>query len=83
MDGEYLSFPQAAKRCPLGPVSPQSVWRWATLGLRAPDGRRVTLRTLKVGRRFATTEKFLEEFFLAAGHQGGDIAAKGGQEEAA
>lgn len=67
MESKYLSFPEAAKRVPLGPVSPQSVWRWSRVGLMNPSGERVLLRVAKVGRRFATTEAFLEEFFLKAG----------------
>jgi len=41
------------------------VYAWASVGLRAPDGRRVRLEMLKVGT-LRTSEEALQRFFEAA-----------------
>ena len=65
-----LSLAQAARECPTGPVSPVAVWRWATKGVLNRSGHRVYLRTLKCGRKLATTPEMLWAFFEAAGSTG-------------
>jgi uncharacterized protein DUF1580 len=42
-----------------------TVWRWATKGVKAPNGSIVRLRTWKVGGMHSTTEQWLCEFFEA------------------
>lgn len=62
-----LSLAAAGKLAPFGGVSPVSVWRWHKKGVLTPDGQRVRLQVVKIGRKLGTTEQFLNEFFLRAG----------------
>lgn len=40
-----------------------AVWRWVTHGLRRPDGSRVRLEALRMGRRWVTSTAALGRFF--------------------
>lgn len=64
LDEEILTFGQAARRLPKlrneCPVSPVTLWRWATCGIRG-----VRLETIKVGSRNCTTFEALERFLMA------------------
>ncbi len=59
-----LTFGQAAKRLPKirndKPVSPATMWRWASVGLRG-----IRLETTKVGGTTCTSVEALERFFAA------------------
>jgi hypothetical protein len=64
-----LTLAQAAKRFPSdsrsGHLDPATLWRWATRGIRLPDGRRLKLETLKLAGRFLTSEQAIERFVQA------------------
>ena len=76
---DLIPLSKAARMVPGGkPVSPVSVWRWTTSGLKTPDGRRVTLRAFKCGKRLCTTEAALMDFFRRAG--GGDASSDATEE---
>jgi hypothetical protein len=47
------------------PVSPCTVWRWATRGVRARNGVLVRLETIKVGGTCCTSLEALARFFRA------------------
>ena len=61
------SFAEAARRLPPlrkgRPVSPTTVWRWATRGVRSRSGVTVRLETLKVGGTCCTSDEALARFF--------------------
>jgi hypothetical protein len=40
-----------------------TLWRWALKGLKARDGARIKLQTLRVGETLCTTEGWLRQFF--------------------
>jgi len=69
----YLSCADIVKLLPPGrksaTVSPATITRWIIRGCRAADGRRVNLRAVRVGCRWAVRRSWLDEFFeaLAAG----------------
>ena len=73
----------AAPRIPWLPRRPEdkllhvsTFWRWTQKGLRARDGTRVRLRSLRVGDTLCTTEEWLREFFEAlTSHDPGLAAA--------
>jgi hypothetical protein len=53
-------------------VSPSTVWRWASRGIRARNGAVVRLEIIKVGGTCCTSEEALGRFFRAltdAGNQ--------------
>jgi len=58
---ELIDMPAAAKLLP-GRVSTTTLWRWGAKGKVLIDGNRANLRTVKVGSRPYTTEKWLREF---------------------
>lgn len=64
-----LTLAQAAKRFPsdsrTGHLDPATLWRWATRGVRLPDGRRLKLETFKLAGRFLTSEQAIERFVRA------------------
>jgi hypothetical protein len=68
-----LSCTEAVKLLPPGrksaTVSPATITRWILRGCRAADGRRVKLRAVRIGFRWAVRRTWLDEFFeaLAAG----------------
>lgn len=41
-----------------------AVWRWVSEGLRAPDGARVKLEALRMGRRWVTSKQAVARFFV-------------------
>jgi hypothetical protein len=43
-------------------VSPNTVYRWGTRGIRLPDGRVLKLRLWRIGRKWVTTRAALAEF---------------------
>jgi hypothetical protein len=47
------------------PVSPSTVWRWATRGVRSRNGVVVRLETIKIGGTCCTSDQALVRFFLA------------------
>jgi Protein of unknown function (DUF1580) len=61
LSDEILTFSQAARRLPRlrndRPVSPATIWRWATVGLRG-----VKLETTKVGSVNCTSIEALRRF---------------------
>lgn len=46
-------------------VSHPTVWRWVLRGLPGPDGQRVRLEALRVGRRWMTSLEAAQRFFAA------------------
>lgn len=69
LDEKLLSFARAARSIqPIRegrPVAPATIWRWATHGARARDGRMVQLQSWKVGGTRCTTVEALVRFFDA------------------
>jgi hypothetical protein len=63
------SFAEAARRLPAlrvgKPVSPSTVWRWTTRGVRARSGILVRLDAIKVGGTCCTSDEALLRFFRA------------------
>jgi hypothetical protein len=63
---KLITFTEAAKLFPPArsgkPVHSSCLWRWATRGIRTRDGRRVKLTVLRVGGRFITSERSIQEF---------------------
>jgi hypothetical protein len=45
-----------------GATAPSTIWRWATHGVRGPDGIIVKLRTTRIGGRPMVSREALEEF---------------------
>lgn len=66
---QLLSFGQAARRLPPfradRPVSPVTLWRWATRGVRRDDGTRVLLEAVRLGERWITSAEALQRFAVA------------------
>ena len=42
-----------------------TIWRWAMKGIRGPDGRRVKLECVRVGRRWVTSREALDRLATA------------------
>jgi hypothetical protein len=65
---EILSLSRAARRLPRvrndRPVSPATLWRWASSGLRG-----VKLETVKLGGATCTSIPALQRFFAALNNQ--------------
>ena len=63
------SFTEAASRLPSlrggKPVSPSTVWRWTTRGVRDRHGILIRLETLKLGGTCCTSDQALVRFFRA------------------
>lgn len=47
------------------PVVPQTIGRWISSGVAAPDGRRVRLEARRLGGRWVTSREALERFMAA------------------
>jgi hypothetical protein len=45
------------------PLARQAAWRWVTKGLPGPDGQRVRLESIRVGRRWMTSLAAVARFF--------------------
>lgn len=59
------SLAQAAKLIPSNKtttVSPCTVWRWCTTGVRALDGRQVKLDAIRIGGRWVTSVEAIDRF---------------------
>lgn len=56
------------------PMNRAAVWRWVSRGLSRPDGSRVRLEALLMGRRWVTSKEALARFFvrLSGGRSAGD-----------
>lgn len=67
--GKGLSLRQVVAQLPRSrngaPVSPSCAFRWATTGVRAPDGSRVYLETVRCGCRLLTSAEALQRFLAA------------------
>jgi hypothetical protein len=46
-------------------VHPASVARWITIGVGTPNGERVKLRAVRIGRRWMTTDAWIADFIAA------------------
>jgi hypothetical protein len=68
-DETPITFSQGARRLPHlngdRPVSPSTLFRWATVGLMSADGSRVRLESRKFGKTHVTSVQALERFFAA------------------
>ncbi len=64
---KVLLFGEAIKRLPKGkygkPIHTNTIWRWATKGLKGPNSEVVRLECGKIGGRNCTTEEALQRFF--------------------
>jgi Protein of unknown function (DUF1580) len=76
--GSYLSLAQVAEAIPPGTrgrVSPSTIFRWVTKGVRLRDGSRLRLRTLRLGGRSVVAVEDLKEFIARQQpDQAGDAA---------
>jgi hypothetical protein len=48
-----------------GSISPSTLWRWGSRGVKRPDGTRVRLRTWRHGGRVVSSREALDEFMTA------------------
>src|SRR5215218_6562183 len=68
-------FAEAARRLPPlrsgRPVSPTTLWRWSSRGVRARNGQTVRLETIRIGGTTCTSDEALARFFsaLSAGEE--------------
>src|SRR5262249_25543403 len=73
---------QLAKHLPatrgVGTASASCLWRWATAGKVAPDGRLVKLEVIRLGCRLISTPQALKRFLLALQPQPEAAFASGG-----
>ena len=44
------------------PVNPATIWRWVHDGVRAPDGQRVKLQAVRMGRTWLTKRAWILDF---------------------
>ena len=58
---DYIGFEAAAKLLP-GKSSKYTLYGWCRDGLPGPDGKRIFLQFVQVGRKVYTTAAWLEEF---------------------
>jgi hypothetical protein len=62
-----LFFGEVSRRLPRGKngreIHTNTIWRWATKGLKGPNGEVVRLECSKIGGRNCTTEEALQRFF--------------------
>ena len=67
-DNDLITMEAAAKAAPV-PVTALTVWRWARNGTKSRGGRRVYLKTVRVGQRLFTTRadigRYLEDLAAA------------------
>jgi hypothetical protein len=67
--GSGLSLAQAARRFPSfrggRPCNPSTVFRWATTGIVAQDGKRIRLEAARLNGRYLTTEAAIARFIAA------------------
>ena len=65
-DDPWLTRQEAVHHCPGAPEAapdPATIWRWARHGVRARNGERVYLRTLRRGGRMYLRSSWLDCFF--------------------
>src|ERR1700719_63908 len=66
---KVLGLAQAGNRFPAhrgkGRISPVTIWRWVSQGVRTPDGRHVHLEAVRLGGRWLTSEEALIRFAAA------------------
>jgi hypothetical protein len=55
---ELLPAPRSGR-----PLARQAAWRWVTKGVAGPDGKRVRLEAIRVGRRWMTSVAAVARFF--------------------
>lgn len=64
---QLLSFTAAARSLPHlrgdRPVSPATIWRWTSRGVRARSGTSVRLEFVKIGGATVTSKEALARFF--------------------
>ena len=64
-----IGLPAAANRLPAyrggRPVSPSTLWRWIFTGVQLPDGSRVRLEAIRLGRRWLTSLEAIARFSAA------------------
>jgi len=48
--------------CSGRPMARAAVWRWVVKGLRGPDGMRVRLEAVRLGKRWVTSRQALSRF---------------------
>jgi hypothetical protein len=48
-----------------GSLTPQALWRWATRGIKTPDGRTVRLEVIKLAGRYLSSAKAVERFITS------------------
>jgi hypothetical protein len=71
---EYITLNEAAALCPPSPDiravgikrHPASVWRWCRRGILTRDGHRLRLKHVRLGGRYFTTARHLQEFLRRA-----------------
>jgi hypothetical protein len=67
--GNGLGLGQLARRCPPSrgtrQVSPETLSRWITRGVKGPGGRRIYLEGARLGGRWVSTEMALARFIAA------------------
>ena len=61
---DYITLNQAARQSPGKPHS-ATIWRWCRKGVKARNGRRITLEHVRAGGRIFTSKIALGEFFKA------------------
>lgn len=64
INGAAVALADAGRGIP-GKPSPSTVYRWCVRGVDRGDGRRVKLRSWRVGRKRFTTEAAITEFVEA------------------
>jgi hypothetical protein len=69
---QLVSFAEAARRIPSSRVGrqlhPNTIWRWVKRGLKANNGQRVHLETIRIGGSNFTSVEALGRFFAALDH---------------
>ena len=66
-DGHALGMAAAARLVPGvagGTANASTVFRWATTGVKLPDGRKLKLESVRIGHRIVTSGPALERFIL-------------------
>jgi hypothetical protein len=62
----YITIPQAARSLPSGrkgqPTHSATITRWITGGSKGPDGEIIRLKAVRLGGRWLTTRRWLDEF---------------------
>ncbi len=73
LDEELLALQDLPARLPPAKsgrrVHRAAVWRWVSKGLHGPDGSRVHLEALRMGRRWVTSKQAVARFFILLSDQ--------------